>query len=237
MGHQLIRSVMTTDVVTIGPDAHFTDIVRTLRSARISAVPVVAADGRILGVVSEADLLRKEAHADDACRAPARRLFGGGAPDKSRAEVARDLMTSPAVTIRADGTVVDAARLMERRGVKRLPVVDADGRPEGIVSRCDLLRVFLRGDREIHDEIVGDVLRRALWINPATVSVTVDAGRVHLAGSLETRSLVPLVVRLCRAVDGVVGVTHGLRYDYDDTHVRPGSRGPRGITDTWMARL
>ncbi|NUP31645.1 MAG: CBS domain-containing protein [Streptomycetaceae bacterium] len=238
MGHQLIRSFMTTDVVTIGPDAHFTDIVRILRSARISAVPVVAVDGRILGVVSEADLLRKEAHADDACRAPARRLFGGrGTPDKSRAEVARDLMTSPAVTIRADGTVVDAARLMERRGVKRLPVVDADGRLEGVVSRCDLLRVFLRGDREIHDEIVGDVLRRALWINPATVSVTVDGGRVHLAGSLETRSLVPLVVRLCRAVDGVVGVTHDLRYDYDDTHVRPGSRGPRGITDTWMARL
>ncbi|MGR6998462.1 CBS domain-containing protein [Yinghuangia aomiensis] len=160
-------------------------------------MPVVAADGRILGVVSEADLLCKEAHAADTSGTTARRLFGGrGTADKSRAEVARDLMTSPAVTVRADGTVVDAARLMERRGVKRLPVVDADGRLEGVVSRCDLLRVPARRPGDPRRDRRRRAAPRAVDQPGDGALVTVDAGRVHLAGSLETRSLVLLVVRL-----------------------------------------
>lgn len=240
MSHQLVRSVMSTDVVTVGPDTDFKDIVRTLHSRQVSAVPVVDAQGRVLGVVSEADLLRKEAYAGGEEGAPqaAHGVFTARrAKAKARGVRACDVMSSPAITIRSDRTVVDAARLMERRDVKRLPVVDGDGFLEGIVSRCDLLRVFLRTDADIRAEIADEVLTRALWINPATVAISVDAGCVHLAGTLEQKSLVPLVVRLCRAVDGVVNVTHALRFDHDDTHIRPGRRRPAGITETWVARL
>ncbi|WP_436776445.1 CBS domain-containing protein [Yinghuangia sp. YIM S09857] len=240
MSHQLVRSLMSTSVTTVGPDTDFKDIVRTLHTRRVSAVPVVDGHGRVLGVVSEADLLRKEAHAGgEAGAAQASRGLLAARRARAKAHGARacDVMTSPAVTIRADRSVVDAARLMERRGVKRLPVVDANGFLEGVVSRCDLLRVFLRPDTDIHSEIVDEVLTRALWINPATVAVTVDSGCVHLAGTLEQKSLIPLVVRLCRAVDGVVNVTHALRFDHDDTHVRPGRRRPAGITEEWVARL
>ncbi|HSA50485.1 MAG TPA: CBS domain-containing protein [Yinghuangia sp.] len=229
MAHQIVRSVMSTDVTTADPDTDFKDIVAAMQSRRVSALPVVDARGRVLGVVSEADLLRKEAHAggeEGSARASYGFITGRRARNKARGERAGEVMTAPAVTIRADQSVVDAARLMERRNVKRLPVVDADGRLEGIVSRCDLLRVFLRSDEEIRTEIAEEVLLRALWIDPAIVAVTVDGGRVHLTGTLERKSLIPLVVRLCRAVDGVVGVTHTLRFDYDDTSTRPGRRRP-----------
>ncbi|MCF2528916.1 CBS domain-containing protein [Yinghuangia soli] len=240
MGHQLVRSVMTTGTASVGPDAEFKEIVRILQTRKVSAVPVVDANGRVLGVVSEADLLRKEAYAggEDGAPEATRGLFGAHrARAKARAVRACELMSAPPVTIRADRSVVDAARLMERRGVKRLPVVDADGRLEGIVSRCDLIRVFLRDDEQIRAEITEDVLTRALWINPAAVAVTVDGGRVHLAGLLEFKSLIPLVVRLCRAVDGVVDVTHALRFDHDDTHRLPSRRRPIGIADQRIARL
>ncbi|NUT49039.1 MAG: CBS domain-containing protein [Saccharothrix sp.] len=243
MTHQRVRAVMSTDVVTVGPDTEFHEIVHRLQLHDVSAAPVVDADGRVLGLVSEADLLRKEAHAGgekagvhEVDRGP---VAARRARAKAQARKARELMTAPAVTVRSDQSVVDAARLLERHGVKRLPVVDGDGRLEGIVSRCDLLRVFLRGAREIQDEIAEEVLRRALWINPATVAVTVADGRVHLDGVLERRSLIPLVIRLCGAVDGVVEVTHSLRFDHDDTstHTHIGNR-PVGIPEEgWMTGI
>ncbi|MDI2125442.1 CBS domain-containing protein [Yinghuangia seranimata] len=240
MAHQTVRAVMTADVVSVGPDTEFKDIVRTIQERRVSGVPVVDAQGRVLGVVTEADLLRKEATEGGTADGPRTHIHytaHRAAQAKARGQRAADLMTAPAVTVRADQTVVEAARLMERRGVRRLPVVDAEGFLDGIVSRADLLRVFLRPDADIRAEIADQVLTRALWINPATVAVTVEDGRVHLSGVLEQKSLIPLVVRLCRAVDGVVGVTHTLRFDYDDSRPRSRRAHASGITDAWMARL
>jgi CBS domain-containing protein len=171
---------------------------------------------RPLGLVSEADLLRHEAAADDpAGLTPAPRM---SARDRARSEAttARGLMTSPAVCARPEWTVVEAARLMELHHYKRLPVVDEAGRLIGIVSRSDLLRVFLRHDTAIREEIRHDVMVRVMELPADTIGVTVEQGRVTLTGTLEFRSSVTALVRLCRGVDGVVAVTDRLGYSKDD---------------------
>jgi CBS-domain-containing membrane protein len=124
------------------------------------------------------------------------------------------------VTIGPDASVVEAARLMDRARVKRLPVVDADGELVGIVSRRDLLSVFLRLDEAIRGEVVDDVFRRVLFVEPPQVSVEVHDGVVTLAGELEQKGLVEIAERLCRAVDGVVDVVNRLRYRVDDSKLR-----------------
>jgi osmotically-inducible protein OsmY len=105
---------------------------------------------------------------------------------------------------------------MEAQGVKRLPVVDETDRLLGIVSRGDLLRIFLRRDEAIREEITTDVLRRTLGLTPSDVTVEVRQGRVDLSGTVEFKSLIPVAERLCRSVDGVVSVTHHLTYRTDD---------------------
>jgi CBS domain-containing protein len=125
-------------------------------------------------------------------------------------------MSSPAVTIGAEESVVAAARLMERRKVKRLPVTGPDGRLAGIVSRCDLVRVFLRPDGEIRDEIIREVFTDYLRTNPVLVRVDVTEGMVTLAGEVEKKSMIPLAVRMSRSVDGVVDVTDELTFAVDE---------------------
>jgi CBS domain-containing protein len=125
-------------------------------------------------------------------------------------------MSAPVITVNPEATVPMAARLLARHGIKRLPVVDGQGRLVGIVSRADLLRLFLRDDEAIDREVVDDVLMRALWIDPATVLVTVQDGVVTLVGHLECKSLVPMAIHLTRTVPGVVDVVSQLTYDLDD---------------------
>jgi CBS domain-containing protein len=125
-------------------------------------------------------------------------------------------MTSPAITISPDATLVAAAKLMDQRRVKRLPVVDADHRLIGIVSRADLLKTFLRDDDEIREEVIRDVFMRVLWAEPERFEVTVDDGVVTLSGELQLRSSTVIAVRLTRKVDGVVDVIDKLSYQIDD---------------------
>ncbi|WP_340384025.1 CBS domain-containing protein [Streptomyces sp. SS7] len=194
MGHRMVGDLMTTPVVSVRRDTGFKEIAKLLAEHDITAVPVVDDDEHAVGVVSEADLLRKEA-----------------------GPTAGGLMHSPAVTARPQWTAVEAAQVMERRHVKRLPVVDEGDRLVGLVSRADLLRVFLRGDSAIREEISGEVLLRTLGVAPGAVTVRVVDGRVSLKGTVERRSLVPAVVRLCQDVDGVVDVSAELRHRVDDT--------------------
>lgn len=126
-------------------------------------------------------------------------------------------MTSPAVVARPEWSAVEAARVMERRRIKRLPVVDASGRLIGVLSRSDLIQLFLRRDRAIQEEILEDVVTRTLGLPPSAVTVDVDDGTVTLSGTLGRRSLVPILVRLCETVDGVVAVDDRLAYEADDT--------------------
>ncbi|WP_457030768.1 CBS domain-containing protein [Kitasatospora sp. P5_F3] len=202
MGHRTVGEMMTREVIRVVPQTGFREIVALLGEYGITAVPVVDAEDRPLGVVSEADLMRTQALQED----PAGLMPPQPAPETGPT-TARELMSSPAIRTTPDASVVAAARLMERHGVKRLPVVDEEGRLVGMVSRGDLLRVFLRNDLTIRQEIVEDVLGRTEGVSPAAVGVEVEQGRVVLSGSVEPAYLVPIVLRLCRAVDGVVSVT------------------------------
>ncbi|GGV35314.1 hypothetical protein GCM10010495_60380 [Kitasatospora herbaricolor] len=220
MQHRSVRDVMTQEVVTAGPGTSFKEIAGLFHRNDITALPVVDDRRRPIGMVSEADLIRKEAVLPDPDgRAPGRWL---DAHDRARAEAetAGGLMTSPAVTAHAGWTIPEAARAMDRHKVKRLPVVDEAGRLVGIVSRRDLLQVFLRHDAAIREEISHDVLGQTLWLAPDDVRVTVQDGVVTLTGRLPRRSLVPLAEQLCRAVDGVVAVHQTLDWAEDDTDVQ-----------------
>jgi len=201
----IVSDVMTHTVVSVGRDAPFKEIVRLMREWRISALPVVEGEDRVVGVVSEADLLCKEEFRDgDPDRyTQLRRLKD---IEKAGGIRARDLMTSPALTVRPDTTLAQAARTMAQARVKRLPVVDGLGRLEGVVSRTDLLKVFLRGDEEIAEEIRREVVG-LLFPQPASLlRVDVHDGVVTLAGRMRDTSLVPVAARLVRAVEGVVDV-------------------------------
>ncbi|MBP2586149.1 CBS domain-containing protein [Streptomyces sp. PvR006] len=219
MRHRRIDQLMTREVVGVRGDTPFKDIARTLSQHRVTAVPVVDGDGRVLGVVSEGDLLRKTA---DQAATP-----GGLAavPDletwervKAEGTRAEELMSAPAVCARPEWTVAEAARLMEVQKIKRLVVVDGDDHLLGIVSRRDLLGVYLREDDEIRREIVEDVLGDTLRLGPAALAVDVLDRRVELGGRLPFRGMVPAIERMCATVDGVVSVScTRLVYDVDDT--------------------
>jgi CBS domain-containing protein len=216
MSRWKVRDVMTADVVSIRENALFHEIVEVLARRGISAVPVVDAKGRVLGVVSEADLLSKVEFADG----DEPHLFESRrhrvARDKASGAVAYELMSVPAVTVTADVSVVEAAKLLETIGVKRLPVVDSRGHLIGIVSRRDLLGVFLRPDAAIRTEIIDEVLVR-LGLDPTQIAVAVAGGVVTLTGELECRSVTALLVELVGRVDGVVAVVDRLSYRVDDT--------------------
>ena len=211
-----VADVMTRDVASVPPGASYRETVNTLIERKISAAPVVDADGRVLGVVSEADLLHKIEVADAFQK---RRIVHvpRRAADKAHASTAADLMTAPAITVEADVSVPAAARLLEQDRVKRLPVIDTDGRLVGIVSRRDLLRVHVRTDEQIRDDVVHDVLMRTLWIEPSEITVVVDDGAVTLGGRIESRTLAGLAVEFTAKVPGVVTVTDELDWAFDDT--------------------
>ncbi|MCC9306110.1 CBS domain-containing protein [Kitasatospora sp. RB6PN24] len=219
MQHRTVHEVMTQEVVTARPDTPFKEVAALFHRNDVTAIPVVDDQGQPIGVVSEADLIRKEAVLPDPeGRVPGRWL---NRKDRARAEAetAGGLMTSPAVTARAGWSIAEAARAMDKHKVKRLPVVDEVGRLVGIVSRSDLLQVFLRHDSAIREEINHDVLGQTLWLAPGEVQVAVHEGVVTLTGRLPRRSLVPIAEQLCRAVDGVVAVHQTLTWTEDDTEL------------------
>ncbi|HEV8637151.1 MAG TPA: CBS domain-containing protein [Chloroflexota bacterium] len=215
--NSLVQDMMTSDVVTVEPSTPFKEIVARLAGRRVSAVPVLDADGRVLGVVSEADLLLKEEHPDAEQSVPLvwtrrRRIER----EKAAGTCARELMTAPPVTVPPTATVAEAARRMHTAGVKRLPVVGEDGRLLGIVSRADLLKVFARPDEAIRREIVDEVILRDFMMDPSRFFVRVEDGVVVLEGAVERRSLVPFVLRAVQGVESVVRVENRLTYDVDD---------------------
>ncbi|WP_431775556.1 CBS domain-containing protein [Streptomyces cucumeris] len=216
MHQRTVGDLMTRPVVKAPRDLPFKELVELLTEHDVTAVPVVDRADHPVGVVSEADLLRKSAgEADPSGRLPVPHLEAWERA-KARGARAEELMSSPVVCARPEWSVVEAARVMSDRRIKRLPVVDETDALLGIVSRGDLLRVFLRRDDAIQDEIERDLLRRTLRLAPSAVSVEVCRGEVTLDGSVEDRSLIPVIVRLCRSVDGVVSVTERIAYETED---------------------
>ncbi|ARP68613.1 hypothetical protein LK07_01205 [Streptomyces pluripotens] len=201
----LVNDVMTHRVVALRAGASFKDIVKAMREWRVSALPVLDSSGRVVGVVSEADLLPKEEYRDgDVGR------YGQvqhlAEVRKANAVTAAELMTAPAMTVAPDATVGHAARIMARTRVKRLPVVGRDGTLKGIVSRSDLLKGFLRDDEDIAEEVRHEVVARLFGMHTEAIRVEVLDGVVTLAGRVRETVLIPLAARLARAVPGVVDV-------------------------------
>ena len=220
---QRIEAVMTTDVVTATPATPFRELVELLEQRRISALPVIDEDRRVVGIVSEADLLIKEAYP-----------HGGGDAgffeamlhprrfDKGAGTRAEEVMTRRVVTVTVGTPLAAAARLMIRLGIKRLPVVDDQGRLAGIVTRGDLLKAFLRPDPAIAWEIRNDILHDRFPDNGDQVEVVVQDGTVGLTGALERRSQVGALVRAVQAVEGVTAVNAQMSWEIDDVTMMAG---------------
>ncbi len=206
-----VEKVMTRDVVTVAEDAPIKDVATLLTRNHISGVPVCDADGAVVGVVSEADVLRKEEGLSPDLGGRLRWLFRrlDGELAKVAARTAREAMTSPALTIRPTQQVSEAAHLMLAHRINRLPVVSR-GKLVGIVSRADLLRAFERSDSELEREIREEVFRGALWLSPETFEIHVEDGVVTLRGQVGTRQDAEDVVRFVRRVPGVLEVSADL---------------------------
>lgn len=200
-----VSDVMTRTVVAVKRGARFKEIVSTMAQWKVSAVPVLEDEGRVIGVVSEADLLPKEEFRDSSpSRFEQRRRLEDLA--KAGAVTAEELMSTPPVTVRPDTPLPQAARTMAVHRLKRLPVTDEEGGLQGIVSRSDLLKVFLRPDEDIEAEIRRDVIDDLFPVLHGEVRVRVADGVAILTGTVRDSSLVPVAARLVRAIEGVVDV-------------------------------
>jgi CBS domain-containing protein len=207
---------MTKSVVSAYPSASFDEIIRVMIERDISGMPVIDEGHHVVGVIAEPDLLAKTRSTDDRRRGRWTSLLAGRPPQPAPPTMkAGELMTSPAITVSPEATIVCAARLLDSHRIKRLPVVDEDERLVGIITLRDLLRVFVRSDTEIREEIFREVFVRLLAVDRAAVSVRVSDGVVTLSGTLPRRGLIPIAVRLSAATDGVVSVIDELTYADD----------------------
>ncbi len=218
---------MTTHVHVATPQAPFKVLVRLIEENKVSAIPIVDQQGIPIGIVSEADLLLKERRhelesEEDLLHFRKRRH------ERAKAEgtVASQVMTSPAITVGADVPLSEAARMMQTKNVRRLVVVDKRGRIAGIVSRSNLLQVFLRTDAELRAEITGTLLPAVVLSSAKGVRVDVRCNVVTLLGEVDRKSDVEILTRLTRELDGVVDVVTRLDYVWDDTV------GPAAMFDT-----
>ena len=220
-----VKDVMTNEVVSVRETAEYKEIVAAMRKLHISALPVLDEEDRLVGVVSEADLLLKEV---------GQGALGGylistgrrGERAKAAGFTAAELMSSPALTIGPDDSVSGAARLMHDRHVKRLPVVDDEGRVVGILSRVDVLSVFARPDGEIRDEVIRNIIQGDFAFAPNQINVTVRSGVVTVSGQVESREVARELIDALKHAEGVVGARSRLSYPPPDpsegiVHLRP----------------
>jgi CBS domain-containing protein len=213
MATQRVRDVMTRTVAVAHPEDPFPELVRRMREFRVSALPVLDVDRRIVGIVSESDLLlREEIELLDPAPAATRAKVVGRV---TRGDTAGEVMTAPAVTIEPGASLLDAVHRMHENGVARLPVVDRAGQVVGIVSRVDLLGAFLLGDDEIADG-VRRALGGELFLGPDAISVTIHDGHVRVEGEVALRSQARGIIVRIGHVPGVVRVDDGLAWDVDD---------------------
>lgn len=213
-----VADVMTKNVHIAGPQTPFKLLVRLIEENRISAVPIVDQQGVPVGIVSESDLLVKERrseleHGRDILHGARRR----GLRAKANGTLAADLMTAPPVTVPLTTSLSETARLMQERNVRRLVVVDGQGRIAGIVSRSDILQVFLRTDEDLWSEITKVLIPAVLPDAIERPRVDVRWNVVTLSGEVDRRSDAEILARLVRDLDGVVDVIDRLTYRWDDS--------------------
>ena len=217
-----VHELMTTEVVTARGDSSLKELARLMLAHEISGVPIVDDDRCLIGIITEAYILHYaslRAELDGLGLLPIMR------DDTSAAATADSVMSDRVITTAPDVDHTVAARLMETRGVKRLPVVDVDGHLLGIISRADIMASFARPDELIEDDVRVDIVRRILWLEPETIDVSVDEGHVTLSGSVPRRTDARILEELTRRIDGVVEVdASGVSFEFDDT-VAAGAAG------------
>jgi CBS-domain-containing membrane protein len=227
-----LRELMTTDVITIGPEASVKGAARRMIEAGVSGLPVTDESGSLVGVITEADFVKSEAGRRAAKRA---RLLSWFTRDTEIPDTERkvgDVMTPDVTTLGPDVDHAEAARVMKKAGIKRIPVVDEGGELIGLVSRSDILRAFARSDGDIVAEIRDHLMRKVLWIDPRLVDIVCEDGNLVLTGNLETRSDATLLVDLTGRLDGVVSVKDRLTWTVDNTKVEMVA-SPRPVVPNW----
>jgi len=227
-----VEDLMTRGVITVGSESSLKEAARRMIEAGISGLVVTDESGGIEGVITEADFVKAESGRRATKRARLLRWFGNGEEDFPTAERrVGDVMTKEIITLHPGADHAEAARLMRKAGIKRIPIVDDHDRLVGIVSRSDILRAFARSDAAIVDEILDHVVHDVLWIDPKPLRVSSIDGNVVLSGHLETRSDATLLETLTRRLDGVVSVESNLTWAVDNSKMEmvpppPQLRGP-----------
>jgi CBS domain-containing protein len=210
-----VDAIMSPGVITVSPEMPLRQVAEMLSRYGISGVPVCDQKGRVVGVVSETDIVEREQGLE-----PPHGLWSvllerlDESVARLSARSAGEAMTSPAIAIETGSTVAEAARLMTVHQVNRLPVL-RDGELVGIVTRADLVRAFHRSDEEIRREIEADVLH-VFWVDPGTLAIDVEGGAVRLSGRVENHGAAELIVKYVRQVPGVVEIRDELSWDVDD---------------------
>lgn len=212
-----VQELMTTDVITVSRKAPLKEAARRMIEAGVSGLVVTDTDGDLEGVITEADFVKTESDRRADKRARLLRWFMPEPEMPSSERVVEDAMTADVITLGPESDHAEAARLMRKAGIKRIPIVDEKGGLIGIVSRSDILRAFARSDSEIIDEISSHILGGVLWIDRRRVEVGCSDGNVTLEGRLETKSDAMLVEEMARRVDGVVSVAAALTWEIDNT--------------------
>lgn len=231
-----VAEVMTEHVLSVREETPFKELVRLMKTHDVSGLPVLDSAGCLVGIVTEADLLDvmgepggvKKRHTQFG-KLLDRLLTPGptNAIDRATAHTsARALMTREVITTTPETTLREAARRIAESGVKRLPVIDAENRLVGILSRQDLLRPYLQDDERIREEVIENLARKVLWIDPSTIKVLVDQGVVSLHGVVAKQSQKDILIELTRGVDGVIQVTDHMAAAEND----------RGFEPEWMRK-
>lgn len=214
-----VRDLMTTDPVTTAPDASLKEAARLMVRNQVSGLPVMDGE-KLVGILTEGDYLRREADREQPYRLSLlEALFGEGSKDGPAVEKVSEVMSEKVHTIGPDASISEAARVMSHKNIKRLPVVDSDGKLLGIVSRADVVNAFTKPDEVIEDEVREDIVRRLLFLEPDAVGVAVVDGVVTLTGRLENRTEAHLLEELTRRISGVVRVDSHLEFEVDDERV------------------
>ena len=209
-----VLDIMSIDVLTVSPEESLKAAARLMVERGVSGLPVVNEAGMLIGIITEADFLEREADRSH------RRLLDAlmHKPDTvSEAETVGEVMSTHPVIIYPEASVTEAARVMSHHHVKRLPVVNDEGELQGIISRGDVVTVFTRPDDVIEDEIREDIIDRVLLLDGDSLDVSVADGIVHLAGVLPTRTDKRLLEEMVRRIDGVVKMASDVSFEVDDT--------------------
>ena len=230
-----VRDLMTTEILTVGPEASLKEAARRMLEGEISGLPVTNDDGDLVGIITEADFMDTEADRRVTRRAGLLRLFVRDVEIPSHERLVGDVMTTDVKVIDPESDHAEAARLMQKEGIKRIPVVVA-GRIIGLISRADMLKAYVRSDQEIIDEIRGHVMKDILWIDSRRVDVECVDGNVILSGHLETKSDAGLLVELTRRLDGVASVSDHLTWEVDNTKLEMVSPPTGYARGDWIVR-